>query len=229
MSHPVDAPATRMVVRVFGLIAALAGTEHGIGEILQGPIAPFGVVVPSWPGSPFFRIEGGEPALVLIPDLRTAGLVTIVVSALLTIRAWRAANSAPRWRAELLALSVALLLAGGGFGPPLLGCAIAAMAGRTHRSPRMDRHPVLRSRLAAFFPATLYAAVAAWLLVLPGLPLIDQVVGVSGVLVGPTVALAALALLLAVASARATDAVSSGQEATLNAGLVPGVRAGWAK
>ena len=41
--------AMRIVVGVFGLLAALAAMEHGLGEILQGPVAPDGLVMPFVP------------------------------------------------------------------------------------------------------------------------------------------------------------------------------------
>jgi hypothetical protein len=40
-----------ITVSTFGALAGLAGIEHGIGEVLQGNIAPEGPVVLSWPGS----------------------------------------------------------------------------------------------------------------------------------------------------------------------------------
>ncbi len=39
--------ATQVTVSTFGTIMALAGIEHGIGEILQGNLAPSGIVFPS--------------------------------------------------------------------------------------------------------------------------------------------------------------------------------------
>jgi hypothetical protein len=36
----VSAGATRTVVAAFGAVVAMAGLEHGIGEVLQGPVAP---------------------------------------------------------------------------------------------------------------------------------------------------------------------------------------------
>lgn len=42
--------ATKIVVSAFGIFLGLAGIEHGIGEILQGNIAPTGIVIKSWGG-----------------------------------------------------------------------------------------------------------------------------------------------------------------------------------
>lgn len=38
--------STRVVASTFGALAALAGVEHGIGEVLQGNVAPAGVKQP---------------------------------------------------------------------------------------------------------------------------------------------------------------------------------------
>jgi hypothetical protein len=39
--------ATRVTVSAFGVLAGLAGLEHGIGEVLQGNIVPEGIVIQS--------------------------------------------------------------------------------------------------------------------------------------------------------------------------------------
>jgi hypothetical protein len=56
--------ALRVTVSTFGTLAGLAGLEHGIGEILQGNVAPASPSIQSWPKSDFFRILGGEPAII---------------------------------------------------------------------------------------------------------------------------------------------------------------------
>jgi len=58
--------ATRVTVSIIGAIVGLMGIEHGIGEALQGNIAPSGLVISSWPGSEFFRILAGEPAMTVV-------------------------------------------------------------------------------------------------------------------------------------------------------------------
>jgi hypothetical protein len=72
--------ATRVAVAAVGLLAALAGIEHGIGEILQGWVAPSSVVFESWPDTAGFEILSGEPATSLIPNLALSGLLTVVVA-----------------------------------------------------------------------------------------------------------------------------------------------------
>ena len=61
-----------LVTRVFGLLAAAAAAEHGLGEALQGSRAAAGPFIQSWPDAALFRIEGGEPALTLLPNLLAA-------------------------------------------------------------------------------------------------------------------------------------------------------------
>jgi hypothetical protein len=48
-------PATRIVVSSFGALAGFMGIEHGLGEILQGPLTPSSVVIESWPIQPDSR------------------------------------------------------------------------------------------------------------------------------------------------------------------------------
>ncbi|HJQ28224.1 MAG TPA: hypothetical protein VJ827_02710, partial [Rubrobacter sp.] len=72
--------ATRVTVSTFGALAGLAGIEHGIGEVLQGNVAPDGVIILSWPESGLFRILAGEPAMTIVPSLLASGILAILVS-----------------------------------------------------------------------------------------------------------------------------------------------------
>ena len=72
--------ATNVTVATFGALAGLAGLEHGIGETLQGNRAPDGIMIVSWPGSAFFRIVAGEPAMTIVPNLLVTGILAILVS-----------------------------------------------------------------------------------------------------------------------------------------------------
>ena len=105
-----------VVTRVFGVLVAASAAEHGLGEALQGNRAPAGPVIQSWPDAAFFRIEAGEPALTLVPNLLAAGVLTLLLS---TVFVWRVmARSARIPRVDLALVSILLLLVGGGFGPP---------------------------------------------------------------------------------------------------------------
>ncbi|HEX9118128.1 MAG TPA: hypothetical protein VGA61_18835, partial [Anaerolineae bacterium] len=61
--------ATRVTVSTFGGLVALAGLEHGIGEALQGNVAPARIFISSWAGPGPFDALGGEPALTIVPNL----------------------------------------------------------------------------------------------------------------------------------------------------------------
>ena len=200
--------ATRAVVSVFGgLVTGLAGLEHGIGEALQGSVAPAGLVFPSWPGAAFFRTVAGEPAMSLVPNLLASGLLTILVS--LGFLVW--AIGFPHRKSSgpvLLGLSVVLLLVGGGFGPPLLGIIVGITA--TWARPRAGASRPstgLGRALGALWPWVFAAAIAAWLLVMPGTILLDRVFGVRELeAVVPVFILLAFATLgLAIVTALARD------------------------
>jgi hypothetical protein len=80
---------TQVTVSTFGAIMALAGIEHGIGEILQGNQAPNGIMFPSWPDSVFFRSVNGEPAMTIIPNLLVTGILAVIFSLIYLIWATR--------------------------------------------------------------------------------------------------------------------------------------------
>lgn len=166
--------ATGWVISVFGIVAGLAGLEHGIGEVLQGGAVPAGLVFPSWPEAAFFRIVAGEPAMSLVPNLLASGILTILAS--LGFLVWVLAF--PRHKASapvLLALSVLLLLVGGGFGPPLLGIILGIAAARVQAGAGRRRPASgLRRALAALWPWCFGAGITAWLLVMPGTMLLDR-------------------------------------------------------
>jgi hypothetical protein len=162
--------ATRVTVAAFGALAALAGIEHGVGEMLQGNVAPAGTMILSWPDSEFFRIVAGEPAMTIVPDLLVTGILATLVS--LAFLVW-AALFAPRKHGGLvlLLLSFVLLLVGGGFGPPLLGIIVSVAATRIDAPlawwrTRLPRG--VRRLLAAAWPWSFAVALAAWLALFPG-------------------------------------------------------------
>jgi len=168
--------ATRITVSTFGTIAAIAGIEHGIGEVLQGDVAPPGMVFESWAGSELFQILAGEPAMTLVPNLLASGILTILVS--LIVLVWAI------WFVErkygglvLIGLSIALLLVGGGFGPPLLGMILGAAATRIGRPLawwRAHLPPLWVRFLAALWPWGLGAALVAWFFLFPGSIILDS-------------------------------------------------------
>jgi hypothetical protein len=81
--------AARIIASIFGVLAGLGGITHGIGEILQGNVAPSGIIINSWTKGPIATNLGGEPAMTIIPNLFVTGVLTLIVS--LAVVIWAAA------------------------------------------------------------------------------------------------------------------------------------------
>ncbi|MCL5997713.1 MAG: hypothetical protein M1546_16895 [Chloroflexi bacterium] len=173
--------ATRIFASTFGGLVALAGLEHGIGEVLQGNIAPGGTMILSWPGPGPFYALGGEPAMTVIPNLLITGSLTIAVS--LAFLAW-VVLFVQRKNAGLVLflLCIAMLLVGGGFGPPILGVIVAAATTKIN-SPltwwRAHLSHGLRHFLAMLWPWSFGACLIDWLLMLPGMVILGYFFGVN--------------------------------------------------
>ncbi len=185
--------ATRITVATFGVLAGIAGIEHGIGEILQGNVAPAAMTFPSWPDSAFFSILGGEPAMSIVPSFLVTGILAVLVS--LVLLAWATAFAARRHGGPILILlSVVLLLVGGGFGPPLLGLVLGITATKIG-SPLPWWHAslsaVTRQSLGKVWPWSFAAGLVAWLMLFPGVPFLAYLFDPGGT------SEAALVLLLA--------------------------------
>ena len=160
-----DQAATRTVVAVFGVLAALAGVEHGVGEVLQGSLAPEGLVIRSWPGHEGFEALDGEPALTVIPNLLVSGAVTVVVA--VSLGAWAITGMDRRHGAVVLVgLSLLLLAVGGGVGPPLLGVILGFGAWRVTVPTRPPGS--VRRLLIKVWPWALGAGVVGYLGLVPG-------------------------------------------------------------
>jgi hypothetical protein len=85
--------------------------------MLQGNVAPSGLLISAWPG---FTALNGEPAMTLLPSFLVAGILTIIVGVAVAVWAARYlkhGDGAP----VLVLLSIALLLVGGGIVPPIIG------------------------------------------------------------------------------------------------------------
>jgi hypothetical protein len=154
--------------------------------------------------------------MTVVPDLVTAGVLTILVALALAVWALGFAHRR-HGGAGLVVLSLLLLLAGGGFGPPLMGVVpgFVAARGRPARRPA----GAVRARLAVRWRALLAVTVLAYLGLLPGTVLIEQHTDVDGAALMPAlVAIAfagfALTLTAAVAHDRATPADVGRRRAT---------------
>jgi hypothetical protein len=173
--------ATREITATLGALMGVAGIEHGFGEILQGSIAPPGIVFPSWPGSAFFRIVGGEPAMTIVPNLLVTGISAFIFS--LAYLVW-ATLLVQRKNASLalILLSIAMLLVGGGIFPPIIGMIIGILGTRIS-SPltwwRTHLSVGLRHFLAKIWSGSFFACLIAWLLLFPGINILGYFFGVN--------------------------------------------------
>ena len=121
------------IARVFSVFAGIGGAVHGIGEMLQGNVAPDGLVINSWAEGPIALYMGGEPAMTIIPNFLVTGILTVLVSSALIV--WGAGFSDRKHSGcVMLLLSTLMLLFGGGFGPPVVGL-LAGTAGSRVKSP----------------------------------------------------------------------------------------------
>ena len=119
--------AARIIASTFGILSGLGGITHGIGEMLQGNVTPSGIVINSWAQGPIATNMGGEPAMTIIPNLLITGLLTIAISSAAIV--WSSAFVQRKHGGLILILlSVAVLLVGGGFAPPIMGI-LAGVAG----------------------------------------------------------------------------------------------------
>jgi hypothetical protein len=133
---------TVAVVSVVGIFAGIGGGSHGPGEILQGNLAPSGIMIEAWPS---LTILGGEPAMTLLPSFLVSGVLAIIFGLIVTI--W-AATCVQRRNGGLvlILLSIMMLLVGGGIIPPIFGI-IAGIIGTQIR--QIERTSKLGSKSPA--------------------------------------------------------------------------------
>lgn len=155
--------ATRVVAEALGILAGLAGLEHGISEVLQGNAQPAGLVFPSM-GPPCYPAQvwnACEPAVSVVPNFLIAGSLTVLLS--LALMVWSAGFiQRPRSGAVLIFLSIALLAFGGGVFPPLLGLA-SGVAGTQIPQPLTGTPSAMTRMAAKLWPWPLVILIA-WLL-----------------------------------------------------------------
>ncbi|WP_436925985.1 hypothetical protein [Halosimplex amylolyticum] len=204
------ARAARVSVSAYGVIAALAGVEHGVGAMLQGNVRPDGLVIQSWPDAPAYAVLSGEPAMTLVPNMLLSGVLTVVVSVGLAV--WSVGYvGTDRGGPVLIGLSVLLLLVGGGFGPPILGLVLGLAATRLDEGwPWFEEHVSggIQRALAVGWRFLLALGVACWLALWPGLVLVNRRWTVDDpVLVGGLVALAFAAFFASLAAGFAADSL----------------------
>ena len=118
-----------VVSAILGVSAGLLGAFHAYGEVLQGNVVPKGVVISAYggdcvPQAPTYCF----PAMTIVPaPFIVSGILSIIVALFVLFATVMIVRE--KWRGmPLLVLSVALLLVGGGFFPPIFGV-VAALVG----------------------------------------------------------------------------------------------------
>jgi hypothetical protein len=127
--------ATKKAATFFGVIAGLAGIEHGIFEVLQGNARPESLMTPSMgpPCAPEKVWNACEPAMTILPNFLATGILAILIGLAMVV--WSAAFlERKNGGAVMILLSGALLLFGGGIFPPLIGMT-GGVAGTKIHSP----------------------------------------------------------------------------------------------
>jgi hypothetical protein len=151
--------ATRITAAALSVYAGILGIEHGVFTLLQGNVAPngllFNAIGPPCQAETVWH--ACLPAMTLVPNLRITGLLTIIIGLLAVV--WAVAFvQKPHGGWVLIALFAALLLVGGGFVPAFIGWAAGVTATRLHASSdqvRLSRFRGVGRFLAALWPWTL--------------------------------------------------------------------------
>lgn len=120
---------TIAVASILGIFAGVTGASHGPGEILQGNIAPTGIIIEAWPA---LTLLAGEPAMTLIPSFSVSGIVTVVLGLAVTI--WAATRiQSENGALVLILLSTMMLFVGGGLLPPVFGVMAGIICARVRQ------------------------------------------------------------------------------------------------
>jgi hypothetical protein len=164
--------AAKTAAQALGAYAGLLAVEHGVFEILQGSVAPGGILINAI--GPPCQAEAVWhaclPAMTIMPSFLGTGVLAVVVS--LTVVIWSVGFvQRKRGGLVLILLSLVMLPLGGGFVAPLTGV-IAGAAGTRIGMPltwwRRRLPGTVLHLLAALWPWTLVGLLAwfpgAWIL-----------------------------------------------------------------
>ena len=115
------------MVSVVGVLCGLAGMQHGVGETLQGNVAPSGIIINAWqPAHPLF---GPEPALTIVPNFFVTGVLAVIFG--LMVAMWSVAFvQGKKGGAVLILLSIVQFFVGGGIAPLLPAIMVGVAATR---------------------------------------------------------------------------------------------------
>jgi hypothetical protein len=134
--HRFKGSVINAVASILGVFAGVGGASHGPGEILQGNIAPSGIMIEAWPA---LTSLGGEPAITLIPSFIVSGIVTVILGLAVTI--WTATRIQSKNGAlVLILLSLMMLFVGGGLIPPVFGVVAGIIGARVSQKELKTSH-----------------------------------------------------------------------------------------
>jgi hypothetical protein len=145
--------ATRAVAATLGALVGLAGIDHGIFEILQGPIRPEGLMIAAIGPDQRFWVYGQETALTVLPSLLISGILSVILGVIVMF--WAVGFIDRKYGAlVLMLLSIALFLVGGGFAPIFMTL-IASLAASRICKPLKFWRPALPV-LSRIFPESIW-------------------------------------------------------------------------
>lgn len=141
--------ATKTVATWLGILAGIAGLEHGYYEILQGNTMPASLMFPSMgtPCVPEKIWNTCEPAMSILPNFLITGILSVILGWVIMV--WSTPFVQHKHGGLILSLlSVALLLFGGGFFPPVIGI-VGGAAGMRINKPVEQKQAIGPRRTAA--------------------------------------------------------------------------------
>lgn len=189
--------ATHLITATFGAVMAMAGIEHGIGEMLQGNVVPERVMILSWPDAAFFHMVSGEPAMTIVPNLLITGILAIIFS--LAYLIWSIFFvQRKNGGLVLILLAVIMLLVGAGIFPPILGIMIGILGTRINTPLTWQRSRLfegLRSFLSVIWRWCYTFCIIAWLLLFPGLNMLGYFLRVDNAALTVSIILIAIGSL----------------------------------
>lgn len=190
--------ATRRTTTAYGVVLAIAGMEHGVGEVLQGNKAPDAIGILSWPDSEHYEILAWEPAMTIIPNLLISGILTILLSILIIF--WTVRYIHTKYGPLVLfGMLVLLLLVGGGYGPPIMGFIVVIFSTKInsdHKWLRTSFSDNLRNKLAKLWPYSLTVGILAYFSLWPGMVILSMLFGIADALLMATMTILAFTLLI---------------------------------
>jgi hypothetical protein len=159
----------RIVIAAFGTLCGLTGIIAGFFEVLQGNIAPEGIVI-STIGPEYAMFEDFTYyAITIIPNIRATGILSVILSSMVIL--W-SVKYVQRKNGEwiLLVLSVAQMLVGGGWviDLALITCILATRIDKPLNWWRSNLPVNVRVYLVRLFPFSLvtYTLISLSMLVL---------------------------------------------------------------